>query len=82
MELGRLMFKNHELLARLGVSTPALDRAVENLLDHGVLGSKLTGSGGGGAVIALVKPETQYELMQELESEFAEILPFTLGSSV
>ena len=82
VELGRLMFKNHELLARLGVSTPALDRAVENLLDHGVLGSKLTGSGGGGAVIALVKPETQYELMQELESEFAEILPFTLGSSV
>jgi hydroxymethylglutaryl-CoA reductase len=82
VELGRLMFKNHELLARLGVSTPALDRAVETLLDHGVLGSKLTGSGGGGAVIALVKPETQYKLMQELEHEFADVFPFTLGSSV
>lgn len=80
-EAGNLMFRNHELLARLGVSTPGLDRAVELLLDHGVLGAKLTGSGGGGAVIALVKPGAQYSLMEELADEFAMVFPFTLGAS-
>jgi mevalonate kinase len=80
-ELGRLMFRNHELLVKLGVSTPALDDAVETLLDHGVLGAKLTGSGGGGAVIALVEPHRQYELMEELSEEFALVSPFTLGAS-
>lgn len=80
-ELGRLMFKNHELLVKLGVSTPRLDEAVETLLEYGVLGAKLTGSGGGGAVIALVEPQKQYELMEELSEEFAMVSPFTLGAS-
>ncbi len=80
VEAGRLMFRNHELLARLGVSTKALDRAVELLLDYGVLGAKLTGSGGGGAVIAIVKPEQQYALVEELSGEFAMVLPFALGA--
>jgi len=80
-ELGRLMFRNHELLARLGVSTPALDKAVELLLDYGVLGAKLTGSGGGGAVIALVEPHVQFDLLDVLAKEFAMIFPFTLGAS-
>ncbi|MCD6160956.1 MAG: hydroxymethylglutaryl-CoA reductase, degradative [candidate division Zixibacteria bacterium] len=78
-ELGRLMFRNHELLAKLGVSTPALDEAVELLLDYGVLGAKLTGSGGGGAVISLVEPHTQYDLLDKLSKEFAKVFPFNLG---
>ena len=81
IELGRLMFKNHELLARLGVSTQTLDRAIEILLDHNVLGAKLTGSGGGGAVIALVEPHRQYELKEKLAEEFALVTPFALGIS-
>ncbi len=76
-EVGRLMFRNHELLARLGVSTPALEQAVETLIDHGVLGAKLTGSGGGGAVIALVRPEDQRALVEELSEHFAKVYPFT-----
>ncbi len=80
-ELGRLMFRNHELLAKLGVSTPGLDKAVSLLLDRGVLGAKLTGSGGGGAVIALVKPDTQYELINQLSEEFALVFGFTIGAS-
>ncbi len=80
-ELGKLMFRNHELLSKLGVSTPALDDAVETLLEHGVLGAKLTGSGGGGAVIALVDPTRQYELLESLSDEFAMVYPFTLGAT-
>ncbi len=80
-DVGRLMFRNHELLARLGVSTPELDKAVATLLDHGVLGAKLTGSGGGGAVIALVEPEAQGQLLEELSGEFAQVIPFILKAS-
>ncbi|MBZ0263613.1 hydroxymethylglutaryl-CoA reductase, degradative [bacterium] len=81
-EVGRLMFRNHELLARLGVSTAGLDKSIEKLIDYNVLGAKLTGSGGGGAVIALVRQEDQYNLVNELQAEFAMVFPFSLGASV
>jgi len=80
-EVGRLMFRNHELLTRLGVSTPKLDQAVEILLDHGVLGAKLTGSGGGGAVIALVRKEDQEALAVELKDYFGLVHPFSIRAS-
>ena len=78
-EAGRLMFQNHELLAKLGVSTDALDNAVEELLELDVLGAKLTGGGGGGAVIALVEPEQQYDLLEKLADRFPMVFPFQLG---
>ncbi len=52
--LGPLLTENHRLLQDLGVSTPTLDRIVEQVLQAGALGSKLAGAGGGGVVIALV----------------------------
>lgn len=51
--LGRLMGDAHQHLAALGVSTPALDALVDSALATGATGAKLTGAGGGGAVIAL-----------------------------
>jgi mevalonate kinase len=51
--LGALMTMNHGLLRALGVSTPELDAIVDAALAAGALGAKLTGAGGGGAVIAL-----------------------------
>jgi len=56
-ELGEVASRFHELLVCLGVSTPALDALVCAALDAGALGAKLTGSGGGGFVLALVTPE-------------------------
>ncbi len=59
--LGRILGDAHALLAWLGVSTPALDRMCQ-LADHaGARGAKLTGAGGGGAVIALVDGTTDAE---------------------
>jgi len=81
VEVGKLMFRNHELLARLGVSTPKLNEAVESLLDYGVLGAKLTGSGGGGAVIALVRPEDQATLANELKNRFGLVYPFAIKAA-
>ncbi len=51
--LGRLMDLNQMLLSGLFVSTESIERACSVARAAGALGAKLTGSGGGGAVIAL-----------------------------
>ncbi|MCE9580854.1 MAG: mevalonate kinase [Deltaproteobacteria bacterium] len=51
--LGALFDDAHARLARLGVSTPALDRLCAIARDAGATGATLTGAGGGGAVIAI-----------------------------
>ena len=53
--LGQLMNLNHGLLNTLQVSTPELDRLIMIARESGALGAKLTGGGGGGAMIALCK---------------------------
>lgn len=52
--LGERLTHNHELLRRIGVSTPALDELVALALGAGAHGAKLAGAGGGGVVLALV----------------------------
>jgi mevalonate kinase len=52
-DLGTLMYQNHELLQKIGVSHPKLDHLVEIARRAGALGAKLTGAGGGGCVIVL-----------------------------
>ncbi|MFZ5894391.1 MAG: mevalonate kinase [Myxococcota bacterium] len=51
--LGRLMDLNQMLLSGLFVSTEGIERACAIARSAGALGAKLTGSGGGGAIIAL-----------------------------
>jgi mevalonate kinase len=50
--LGALMNDAHDHLAALGVSSPGLDELVAAARDAGAAGAKLTGAGGGGAVLA------------------------------
>jgi mevalonate kinase len=52
-DLGVLMYQNHEILRKIGVSHPELDRLVEAARHEGALGAKLTGAGGGGCIIVL-----------------------------
>ena len=62
--LGALMTRDHKLLAILGVSCQALDRLVEAALPYSY-GAKLTGSGGGGSMIALTdRPEQVAEAIK------------------
>jgi len=51
--LGKLMDLNQMLLAGLMLSTEGIERACDAARRAGALGAKLTGAGGGGAVIAL-----------------------------
>lgn len=59
--LGSRMREAHELLGRIGVSTTALDALVDAACAAGAAGAKLTGSGLGGCVLALVDSEEQAE---------------------
>lgn len=55
--LGDLITINHGLLVSLGVSHPKLER-IRELIDHtGVGWTKLTGAGGGGCAITILKPQ-------------------------
>lgn len=56
--LGHLLNLNQLLLERIGVSCPELETLIDAALGAGALGAKLSGSGGGGVMIALVTPET------------------------
>jgi mevalonate kinase len=68
-KLGELMTINHGLLVSLGVSHPRLER-VRELVDHEGLGwTKLTGAGGGGCSITLLRPDTPKEKLAKLERQ-------------
>ncbi len=51
--VGELMNDNHELLNKIGVGHPELEKLVELSLKSGAIGAKLTGGGGGGNMVAL-----------------------------
>ena len=77
-EVGDLMNINQGYLNALGVSTPKLEALCAIARDRGALGAKLTGAGGGGAVIALVDGDPE-EVAEGFRT--AGYLAFTVGSS-
>ena len=70
--LGSLMKINHGLLVSLGVSHPRLERISELVDIAGVGWTKLTGAGGGGSSITLLKPDVSPESLRSLEAALDE----------
>lgn len=66
-EVGMLMNINHGLLEAIGVSTSRLSQMVYAARSAGALGSKITGAGGGGCIIALA-PEREEEVIAALKA--------------
>lgn len=64
--LGLLMNYNHGILQTLGVSTPELNLLAETARKHGAYGAKLTGGGGGGAMISLCPPDRGDAIVQAI----------------
>ncbi len=65
--LGELLTQNHTLLQQLQVSTPKLDHLVDTAIRAGALGAKLSGSGGGGNMIALVHTSKATQVVSALQ---------------
>ncbi len=55
VQLGVLMYENHELLKKLHVSSRRLDTAVRVARENGASGAKLSGGGGGGIMIVMCR---------------------------
>jgi hydroxymethylglutaryl-CoA reductase len=67
LNLGELMNLNHGFLNALGVSCKELEELIEISRENGAVGAKLTGGGGGGAMIALC-PENPRKIIQAIKS--------------
>lgn len=79
--LGELMTVNHGLLTSLGVSHPRLER-LRYLVDQAGVGwTKLTGAGGGGCAITLLRPDAATPSSQ-LNGEAAHATPSLLSSAL
>jgi mevalonate kinase len=77
-DLGRLFDVAHGLLCALRVSSPELDAMVHGARAAGALGAKLTGAGGGGAVIALA-PAREREVVARWRRDGFEGFVTTVG---
>ncbi|KAM3430126.1 hypothetical protein NHJ13734_007887 [Beauveria thailandica] len=82
-KVGELMNINHGLLVSLGVSHPRLER-VRELIDHEGIGwTKLTGAGGGGCSITLLRPGVDrakvVKMEKHMENENYAMFETTLG---
>lgn len=69
--LGELMSVNHGILTALGVSHPKLERLRYLVDQSGVGWTKLTGAGGGGCAITLLKPTKSHGQGAQLNGEAA-----------
>jgi mevalonate kinase len=65
--LGPLLDANHGLLRKIGVSCPELDALVQVARRAGALGAKLSGSGRGGNMIALVTAQNAEKIAAALQ---------------
>ena len=72
--VGELMNINHGLLSALGVSNAKLEELVYAAREAGALGSKITGAGGGGMVLALCWKEDAESVSQRLRELAARII--------
>jgi mevalonate kinase len=77
--LGQLMNLSQLVLARLGVSTPEIEALVDTALSAGALGAKLSGSGGGGIIIALPPAHGHHDLVTALKELSAEVAAVSAG---
>lgn len=78
--IGRLMDRNQSLLKEAEISCPELDLLVDLCRKAGALGAKLTGSGGGGCMLALTPgKDLQEKVALAVESRGFQALRSRLG---
>jgi hydroxymethylglutaryl-CoA reductase len=76
--LGDLMNISHGLLNALRVSSRELEELVQIAREHGALGAKLTGGGGGGSIIALC-PQNRDKVMVAMRDAGYQAMEVDIG---
>ena len=76
--LGELMNCCHGLLSSMRVSTWQLEQLIHIARSNGALGAKLTGAGGGGAMIALC-PDNAGQVINEMKKAGYQAMEVTIG---
>ena len=68
VEIGKLMTTHHLVLKDLlKITVPEIDKLITVALQNDALGAKIVGSGGGGCIAALVKPEDERNMISQLK---------------
>ncbi len=80
--LGTAMNRAHEILAGLGVSTEQLDALCAAARTAGAHGAKLTGAGGGGAVIAIAPRDREASVLAAWKTAGVTGFVATVGGGV
>lgn len=75
--VGALMNEAHAGLAALELSTPKLDALVQAAREAGAFGAKLSGSGGGGVVVALTTLENVHAVAERMQAAGAQTTTYT-----
>ena len=79
--LGKLMFENHTMLDKLGVSTKKLNTVVSLARSYNAYGAKLSGGGGGGVAIAITEDPTKLKNIFEKNGFHSSIVNVSLNGS-
>jgi hydroxymethylglutaryl-CoA reductase len=79
--LGQLMNICQGMLNALQVSTPELEKLCDIAREHGALGAKLTGGGGGGSIIAICEGDTE-PVVSAIRAAGFQALPVRLGAEL
>jgi mevalonate kinase len=66
--LGHLMNLNQLVLEKIGVASLEIGQLIQAALGAGALGAKLSGSGGGGIIVALVSSERQCDVAAAIDA--------------
>ena len=69
------MNENQIILERIGVSTTEINNIINLSLEYGAYGSKLTGAGGGGCVLALIPPHDKDYFLSRMTKKGYECFP-------
>ena len=68
VEIGKLMTAHHLVLKDiLKITIPEIDKLIDTALQNKALGTKIVGSGGGGCIVALVKPGEEKNMISKLK---------------
>lgn len=80
-DLGKLLNRHQDLMKRLDLSSPELDKLIDNANQAGAFGSAFSGAGGGDCMLAVVDDKTRSRVGKAIELAGGEVMRVELNAS-